>query len=261
MRGPVQGFYVFNHDGSERFAFRPTPVVHFGETGYRAPWLFYKMFLTHRPGREASIWVVFVHGMEFPTLLVELDAKGRVVSEYWSNGYVNSVDEGTWGNTAAVLVGAANNETHGASLAVFERDHVSGSAPAVDPDYRCVDCPKGDGPVAYLLFPRRCVGRVQEGNATVTETWTDAGGRLHVSVTEWSPLPSRPAGNVFYWLGPDLVPERAEVSAEFRMIHQQMERAGLLDHSFGPADEAPLFPVRRWNGSAFVDLPPAPVTR
>jgi len=261
FRGPDQGFVALNDDGSERFRFIPSPTVRFGTTEYRPPWLFYRMFLTHRPDGRLSLWAVFVHGMEFPTLLVELDAAGQVRSEYWSNGYVNALLEWTWRGNPSVFVGAANNETRGASLAVFDRNHVSGFAPATDPNYRCTDCPDDTGPAEFLVFPRRCVGRAQESNANINEIWSDAGDRVHVAVTEWSPGPRPIDANVYYWLGPDLTPERAEVSAQYRVVHQEMERAGSLDHPFGPADEAGLFPVRRWNGSTFVDLPTAPVTR
>jgi len=260
LRSPRQGLVALNHDGTERFWFAPDPVVHFGSIEYRGPWVFHHVFVTQPLDRPPSLWAVFVHGMEFPTLLVELDPLGAVRSEYWSNGYIESLTETTWGGRAVVLAGGTNNETHGASLAIFDRGRVTGSAPAVDPNYRCLDCPAG-GPIEFLLFPRRCILRVMEAQPTVTQIWKDTGDRLHVAVTEWGPGPRPIDENVYYWLGPDLTPERAELSPELIGLHRQLERTGYLDHAFGPADEADLFPVRRWNGSTFVDLPTAPVTR
>ncbi len=260
LRGPVQGFWLFDYDGSPRFDFRPDAVVHFGSTAYFAPWIFHTLFVTRRADGSLSLWVVFTHGMEFPSLLMELDSTGKVKSEYWSNGFIEAVIETTWQERQAVIVGATNNETRGASVAIFDRDHVTGSAPAVNPDYRCTDCPAG-APAEFILFPRRWMARAGEGQPTIDEIWMDAGGRLHASVLELSLLRTTILPDVWYWLGPDLTPERAELSEHFRAGHREMEQAGFLDHPFGPEDEADLFPVRRWNGSAFVDLPPAPVTR
>jgi len=260
FRGPVQGFWVFDHDGSPRFDVRPDAVVHFGGTAYRAPWIFHTLFVTRGPDGSPSLWVVFTHAMEFPSLLMELDSTGTVRSEYWSNGFIEAVVETTWQGRPVVIVGATDNETRGASLAIFDRHRVTGSAPAVDPSYRCTDCPAGT-PAEFLLFPRRCLSRAREGQPTVNEIWTDTGGRLHVSVFEFGPVQTTKLPTVWYWLGPDLTPERAELSEDLLAGHRELEKAGTLDHPFGPADEADLFPVRRWDGGHFVDLPPAPVTR
>ena len=235
------------------------PVHRLGREGGEIVFAF-RLVVTRRPDGTPSLWVVFTHGMEFPSLLMEIDPRGAITSEYWSNGFIDSVTEMTWDGRPAVIVGATNNETHGASLAVFDREHVTGSAPAGNPAYRCVDCPPG-APLEFLLFPRRCIARAGEGQPTVDSVWMDAGGRVHVSVVELDPLRRSNFPNVWYWFGPGLRPERAELSGELLSAHREMEQAGLLDHAFGPADEADLFPVRRWNGSTFVDLPSAPVTR
>jgi len=87
LRGPFQGFWVFDYDGSPRFDVRTDAVVHFGSTAYRAPWIFHSLFVTRRADGALSLWVVFTHGMEFPSLLMELDSTGQVKSEYWSNGF------------------------------------------------------------------------------------------------------------------------------------------------------------------------------
>jgi hypothetical protein len=60
---------------------------------------------------------------------------------------------------------------------------------------------------------------------------------------------------VYYTLGPDLSLVAADITAEFRVTHQILERQGVLDHPFGPLDDRDMFPVKRWDGRRFVDLP------
>jgi len=52
----------------------------------------------------------------------------------------------------------------------------------------------------------------------------------------------------------------AEISPEFQTVHARMEKLGLLDHPLGPRDDAAMFPVRRWSGTRFVDLPTVKVS-
>jgi len=260
LRGPVQGVFVYNSDGSPRFDFRPDGGVHFGAIEYRPPWVFYRLFVTQRTDGSPSLWVVFTHGMDFPSLLVELDPAGQVKSRYWSNGFIDKVVEATWDGRPSVIVGATNNESRGASLAIFDREHVTGAAPAIDAGYRCVDCPAG-APLEFIIFPRRCIARASRTQATIDQVWVDSGGRLHVSVVEQSLVEPYEFVGVWYWLDAWLMPLRVELWPALLRRHRDAELSGLLDHSFGRSDEADLFPVRRWNGSRFVDLPPAPVAR
>ena len=65
----------------------------------------------------------------------------------------------------------------------------------------------------------------------------------------------RRAVSVYYTLGPAGSCLAAEISREFQALHARLERQGALDHPFGPRDDADMFPVRRWDGTRFVDLP------
>jgi hypothetical protein len=154
-----------------------------------------------------------------------------------------------------VLAGGTSNDLRAASLAVFAPDRVEGSAPALNPAYAYRDCPPG-GPEALLVFPSLCLAR-RTGQAGVHDVSVEKDGRLRVSVAQGGDS----AGTVytFYNLGPDGSLVDAEVSREFQASHERLERTGAVDHPFGARDLADLLPVRRWNGSRFVDLPRVPV--
>jgi hypothetical protein len=177
-----------------------------------------------------------------------------VRQEYWSNGYIEVVHEETWAGRRVVLLGGTNNDFRGASLAVFPVDGVTGSTPAVRPGYACRNCPPG-GPEALFVFPTLCLAR-PGGQAGIYGVWAENGERLRVTV-------GHRAGDYlvasYYALGPDRGLLQAEISREFQAVHAGVERRGDLDHPFGPRDDAEMFPVRRWDGARFVELPPVKV--
>jgi hypothetical protein len=203
---------------------------------------------------------VFIHDRWFPTLVRQLDPNGHVLSEYWSNGYVEYVTTGRWWGRPVTLVAGTNNEHRGASLAIFDGTGVQGSAPAVKADYTCMDCPPGR-PLAFVVFPRTCMARIRDGQALVHRAWTAADDRIVALLRHGESVVNgvHEAAEAYYTLGPDLAPERVELSREFMLVHSALQQVGQLDHAFGPSDEKDFFPMLRWDGDRFTALPTAPV--
>ena len=192
---------------------------------------------------------MFTHNLWFPSVLQELDPHGAVRQEYWSNGFIELVTETSWNGRPVVLVGATNNDFRAASLAVFPPDGVTGSAPSARPAYACRNCPAG-GPEDFFLFPSLCAAR-RSGQAGLLEAWVEHGDRIRVTVMQGG----AGGGATYYTLGPEGSVLAAEISREFQAQHALLERQGLLDHPFGPIDDRDMFPVRRWDGRRFVELP------
>jgi hypothetical protein len=235
-RNEAQGIRVFNRDGSIRFVVAPDAHVTFGSEEFAGPWLLYRLFVSDNPDGSRSLWAAFIHGLWFPSLLLEVDAAGKTKSEYWSNGYVESVSIARWAGKDIVLVGATNNDNRGASLAVFDYGNVRGSAPASQSRYACRTCGPG-APREFVIFPRRCIAKAMNGQATVTEAWIDKNDLIHVLVSE-GPADSNFtfAAGVWYTLGRDLSVKKAEFTAESVGVHQSLEARGKIDHHFDPTD-------------------------
>jgi hypothetical protein len=244
--------YVFNADGSLRFRYAPSASRVFGDETFAGPWFPYRLFVLSDARGRPSIWAAFIHGMWYPSVLVELSGEGQVLGEYWSAGYIERVVATHWRGQPVVLVGGTNNESRGASLAVFPRTGIAGVSPAENPRYRCQSCPAG-GPMEFLVFPRRCVSIRAEVQATVLDLWRDDLDRLHVLVVDGAVHTGSTAATAWYVLGADLA-VTASYTPSFETFHRELERTGLLDHVFGPRDTAGLFPVLRWVNQHFEAL-------
>jgi hypothetical protein len=256
--------YCFESDGRLRFVHQPTGRAVYGDREYAEPWLAHRVAVTEGSGGERSLWAVFTHNLWFPTRLQKLGPRGAVLGEYWSDGYVEAVAEATWQGRPVLLVGGANNELKGASLALFDRDAFGGRAPASKAEYACASCPAG-GPREVLAFPTLCIMARKGGIASLHEAWVEGGDRLVVQVTQAiARLDGEPALSrvvVHYTLDRDFAPVLTSISPEFQSLHRLLEKQGLLDHEFGPEDEASVLPVRRWDGTRFAELPRGKVER
>ncbi len=243
--------YIYSADGGELWSK--------GDFGFRLedephPELSGSFAITGIDG-ATRLFANFVHSRNYPTVLMGLDRNGAPVGRYWSNGYIEDVLARSWNRRPSLFASGAKNETRGASLAIFEDGRLSGTAPARNPSYRCRDCPAG-GPSEFLAFPRRGIARLSEATATAYDLRMDDAERLSVLVGEGR---ARTDGwffaNVWYTIGPELTVLKAEITDSLLIEHARLERAGELDHPFGPSDELDLFPVPRCNGSGYSELP------
>ncbi|MFO7694802.1 MAG: hypothetical protein R6V57_17100 [Vicinamibacterales bacterium] len=259
-----QGLFCFNADGSIRFNHVPARAVRFGGKIYAPPWRGVSVYVSGQAGRPRDIWFVSTHLVEFPTLLEKLDPAGQVTAEYWSNGQIASVRTGEVEGVPLVFVGAINNESKGASLAVLDAQHLSGSAPAMADTYRCAGCPAG-GPLAFFVFPRLDVTAAIGSHSHVSNVFVDRLGQILVGVFHdvGDGVPQELRGNATteYRLDSGFRVIGAELGERLPSVHELFEQRGLLDHPFsGENDSRFLWPVRRWDSSGFVEItrPEAP---
>jgi len=262
-RGPSTAFHVFNADGSPRAVIQPDDMVIFGDSEYAAPWLPYRVFVNRRADGTPAVHLVFIHGLNYPSLLLEIDAQGNTLAAYWSNGYVEDVEYVRWRGKEVLAVGASNNDFQGSSLALFESGRASGTAPAAKDAYRCMDCASDGafGPSAFIVFPRRCLHQSINGTGVVGAVWTDAAGSFWVRVEEGDPMTDgHLASSATYVLDSDLNLQRVEPLSGMFVEHDAWYKRGVIDHPLSPeADGLFFFPVRVWQEDGFVDLPPAPI--
>lgn len=242
-----------NSDGTTRWTREPDDRQRFGDEWFSGPWHAGDFRVSARPDGTSVVWATFHHHLLFPSVLEQIAPDGRVLSRYWSNGYVDSLSEATWQGREVLLVGAANNEHKGAALAILSRDHASGTAPAANPAYRCETCPPG-GPTAFVVFPPTPVGLVRGETSSLRLAWVNADGEIVAASDDTAPGFGDP-GTVYFTLDGFLRPRRIEVAASYSRLHDQLFEAGRLDRRYSRAEERRLVPLLRWDGSRFVEAP------
>jgi hypothetical protein len=253
-----QGLFCFNGDGSLRFHHVVSREVSYGDTKYGPPWRGAYVSVTGATGRPHDIWFVSSHLQEFPTLLEKLDGAGNSRGEYWSNGQIFTLVTGEIEGRPLVFVGAIDNEFKGGSLAVLDARQPSGSAPATSGHYRCTGCPSGD-PLAFLVFPRLDLTAAIGTHSRVEEILIDQLGQVLVTVShnvaEDVPQELRTNATTQYHLDAQYRVIEADLGERLPSVHRLFEMKGLVDHPFSVAyDSRFLWPVRRWEGSKFVEI-------
>lgn len=252
---------VFEETGTLRFAWGYSGTKRFGDDAFPAPWTIGDAFVRTPAGRAPETWVVVFDVPWFPSALVRLDARGRMTGEFWNPGQITTVAAATVDGREVLLAGGAHNESKCGFLAVVDPE-VSSTAPAERAYYTCRDCPSAR-PLRYLLFPRTAISRELDAQAFAREIRQDSSGRLFVVVEHLGfPAPGEVeilGAPVFYTLDQQLRPVAAEVSGDYPRTSRKLEVMGLLPRPFDQAEhERELWPVREWNGSAFVALPVPP---
>jgi hypothetical protein len=254
-----RGLFCFNRDGTPRFRHQPESRVAFGPLKCDPPWRAGFVRAIGDAGRPHDIWLVSFHLTEYPTIVEKLDARGIVQGEYWSDGQVTVIEEAEIRGRRLVLVGAANNESKGASLAALDVRQPTGTAPAMNPHYRCTGCPEA-APLAFLVFPRLEVARVVEDYAHVSLVRVDRGGQVMIEVAHGTApmMPDDQAGPLsqsLYVLDSAFRVTKAELGARYATVHRMFEKKGLLNHPFSAERESrDLWPVLRWDGTRFVPI-------
>jgi hypothetical protein len=208
-----------------------------------------------------TLWVTAAYVALFPAVLQRLSPRGEVLSEYWSNGHIRTVRPAIVHGRPFLLVGAYNNERHGGSLAFLDRNHPSGAAPSEKHDYRCLDCAEGE-PAEFLVFPGADImleTTAFQGSAVVEDARLTGGEDVVVTVhqsTARLPCETDPVvATVNYTLSVvDLTLRRLLPGWGYLSIHKAFERAGRLDHAFGPKEEKELGAVLRWSHGRFVPV-------
>lgn len=238
------GLFVFGPRGSLLFHDRVNRTVRFGSEAYGPSWVADRLYVPQRPGSVLASYHVWE---EFAAVIRETDVGGRLLGEYWSNGYVTGVARLPVNGSMVTFVGAAHNETGGASLAIFTRG-LGGSAPARTEKYRCTDCPPGH-PDVFLVFPRARVAARASFNASVISIAPVGPDRFSIRVLPGFSEDS--LESVYYHVDASGHVLRAELGAGIRAYEDKRVREGTMSEEHRYRDPDDLWPVLRWNGTDF----------
>lgn len=237
------GLFLFSARGARLFRHRVERSVQFGAQTFGSSWECSMLFVA--PDSRSLLGAFHVPD-EFGAVIRELDSRGRLLGEYWSNGYVTGFARFRAGDVSLTFVGAAFNETGGAALSVFTNG-LRGSAPARTDKYRCRDCPD-ESPAVFLVFPRSRIGAKLELNASVTTISALGPDRYSIRVHPGTPVDS---AAVYYQVDGRGRVLSADIGSTVRAEEDRLVREGIVIAGDVTRGQEDLFPVLRWNGTGF----------
>jgi hypothetical protein len=248
--------YCLNSHGKKLFEYQRGGSVTFGSETFGGPFVPSRLYVAHHGTGADDLWLISTHHEFFPSVLQRIDANGRVLAEYWTNGHIDTVGSYMSGGVRYMAVGSTNNETRRPQLTLLDYNSPSGSAPADDPKYLCSDCGAGE-PVSVLLFARGDLWDWLDSLAVVSALKPAANGALDVVVHAGQvAVPNYGSSidwTVIYRVRSDGKVD-LEVGEDYRNAHRVLFDARFLGHPFGEQDIRQLNDVLTWDAGDFVPL-------
>lgn len=217
-----------------------------------------RFIVSGEAGGAKSIWLSVPHYYRPQTVVQRLDGRGRLTSEYRSNGIVTLLKELSVQGRRLLMVGGSNAALQSATLAMLDYGDAAGSDPMAGGAPACEGCSTAT-PIAFLTFPRLDVAAAVSRQPLVNTVHVRGDGGLDVSVLQarLGAASDRPFVDaaVVYSFSADLRVESAVVTEGYLLAHSELQMAGSLAHPRGRDDARTLFPLSAWQRDRFVPLP------
>jgi hypothetical protein len=218
--------YCFSSAGRLRWKYTPDARLSFAGRKFSGPWRIrsWHVLSAARPRLGAS----FIHQTWWPSIVVAFGPDGAAERLFVNAGHVESVARVEVQGRAYVMAGGINNEHRSAALAVLDEYGPAAVSPQSDGSpFACEDCPEGR-PRKYFVFPRSEINVASGAPNSYADAASSrtANGSLEVSVRERMQGEPR----AIYRLSPELMPESVAMSDRYWQIHDDLLRAGKLDH-------------------------------
>jgi len=193
--------------------------------------------------KPPRIVVASGHDPWWPSQIALLDSNGKLLSEYWHSGGLNSVVLGDLdgdGREEIIATGIANGYDHQATLVVLDPDRVFGASTEVRPEFQIHGMGVAEERLR-LLFPRSDLNRALFQFNIATEPTVEQ-GKIRLTVLECTtPLGCR----IWYEFDKNFHLIAAYAGGdEFRSAHARFYQNGKDAHSLSAEEQAAFQKVR-----------------
>lgn len=210
-----------------------------------------------RTSPEKSVLVIGNHVTWYPTQVSLLDARGKLLGEYWHAGHLGQaallIEDLDEDGRKEIIAGGTNNDFQQACLLVLDPKNISGCSPASsNADFQFRDLPEGTQEY-YLLLPRTTINQAMNlRNYIVTIQLFSEEKILEVTTHEFTKEVScRMMYNFDFRMNPllsrptDILTEAVKELVVSRILppHAETELRSLKDR------------IRYWDGQAWVNYP------
>ncbi|HEY6185061.1 MAG TPA: hypothetical protein VIW67_22670, partial [Terriglobales bacterium] len=191
--------------------------------------------------QSARVLVSSAHDTWWPNQIAVLDASGKVISEYWHSGRLDSMALGDLDGDGKeeIIAAGINNGYHQATLVALDADHVTGASTEIQPDFQIHNMGAAQEKVR-LLFARSDMNQAlypynQAINPLVEK------GIIRIIVRECM---TPPGCQVFYELDKDFRLINVYAAEDFRSSHGRFYQNGAKAHNLSAAEETGFEKIR-----------------
>jgi hypothetical protein len=232
--------YCFSQEGRLKWRFVPGRVVRDAVREYSPIYLISGFVITTGPGGELRVVVISPNVYGFPNQVAVLDKNGQLVGEYWHTGHLLFIAKADLDGDGSeeVLLAGVNDGQHRATLMVFDPRKVSGASVQAAGDETQLQGFSPGSQKAEVLFPQSDISKgLQKFNRVSDLAVTD---KTITAVVVESVTTDPPSPYIIYELSYQLEVRSLMPSSRLENQHRELERLGLLDHSFSSKELEPL---------------------
>lgn len=234
----------YSSEGDALWSHLANDHVQFRDDAFGPPWALSTLTVHSVGGQRRIAWAVH-HFTWWPSVLISLDDRGRRLGTFVNAGWIRSVEATSDGRH--LLVTGVTNTHRSYFLAVLDAARPFGRSPEpAGSTTECVSCEPGD-PVRYFVWPRTDVSQAQPFPADGPSVSTFADGAVHIHVHETAG-PS--LATTIYELTPALNLQAARFGDAYWDRHDELQRAGVLDHAGAACPERAGRTVKVWTPAA-----------
>jgi hypothetical protein len=222
--------------------------VLFDGTPFGAPWAI-TTFAVHDAAAGRRIAAAAHHYTWEPSVVTVLDEGFRRLGTFVHAGWIEALE---WVAPNRLLIGGYSQAHEGGMVALIDPAALDGQGPEPPGTrYFCTSCGPGR-PIRMAVMPRTEVNRVTASrfNRAIVELTAD---RIIARTIEVANADFQGAADVVYEFTHSLDLQRAAFSDRYRRLHDDLAKAGKLDHTFdacpdrdGPREILTWAPAAGW---------------
>lgn len=215
--------FAVDHAGRLRWQQKLDGRYKFGDTEYGPGW-FAEDILVYRTTAGARIAVAGHHHTWWPSIVSTFDGEGHRVGTYVNAGWVRRLKLTRDGRY--ILAAGISNAHGGAMLAVLDAANPSGVSPADGGELpACVNCPAGS-PARFFVMPWSALAQPADTPPVSVSVVKDGAieWRAHQHGGGSNKIPE-----MIVTLSPTLEVRQRDVDDYFVAVHDQLDRAGVLN--------------------------------
>jgi hypothetical protein len=241
----VDALYALSNRGGELWTRTLDDILTIGGVSYGPPWRSSAVDVFAVDGQPRIAWTTHHHTWD-PSILAVFDARGERLDRFIHPGWLTAVQASADGRY--VLAAGVVNAQNAYVLAVLDARHARATAPSRDgPGLECPECPR-ERPLRYYILSRSELathtGQPLVHDAMPVQIAVLSSGRVEVRARETPGLTF--GAEAIYEFNADLTFNQARVSDSYWTWHEELERAGRVDHPASACPDRRGLRVQQW---------------